>query len=875
MIDQYSEQRDSRTNRPLRAAPSHASELADLVREFATDLERGLTEPAARRRLGEVGVNRLPVPDRPPYAAIAARQMADPLVALLLAATAVSFLIGEQLEALVIAAIVVLNAVLGFVQEAGAERAVLALRKAIHPTASVIREGREREVSAEEVVPGDLLVLREGDRVAADGRVSAHERLELDESALTGESLPVPKACASVAYETVMADRSSMVFAGTGVTCGRGRAIVVATGHETEIGRIAALTANARPPLTPLQQRLGQLSRAMVALGVAVTALLTLGMLARGASLEEAFLVGVSVAVAAVPEGLAATVTIALAQGARVMAGRGAIVRRLTAVETLGAATVIAADKTGTLTINQLRVAAVKPEAGLTEYDILEAGVLASTADLVEDEGEVRVAGDPVDGAFLLALAAECGADPRTSDGRTLVRALPFDPLRKRLTTVYAENGHQRVLVKGAPETLIERSRLGAQRRRELLAEATDWASEGLRVLAVGERQVGSEGLGEEDDIDRDLEILGIVGLRDPLRPTAAESIRRARVEGVEVAILTGDHPVTAAAIARALELPDGIPLTGSQLEELDESALGAAIRDHSVFARVTPADKLRLVEALQEAGHVVAVTGDGINDTPALRRADVGVAMGRSGTEAAREAADVVLTDDDFATIVTAIGEGRRIAQNIRNFVAFLLSANLGEVVLFAIAILAGIGAPMTVVQVLTVNLLTDGLPAVALSRDPASRLTLRSRPRGQGTLFPRPLQLALLLMGIAVGLTATAAYVIGRATEPDAAQTMAFVTLATAELVLVFSIRSGMSPAWQGPRNALLVSSVLVSLLLLALSVYLAPLRDVFGTVALGSASVAIVVGLAIAPAVLTEAAKAVLRSRRGRSGSATALA
>ena len=734
MIDQHSEQR-ARTHRPLRAAAaSHASELADLVRLFATDLQRGLTEPAARLRLGEVGVNRLPVPDRPPYAAIAARQMADPLVALLLAATAVSFLIGEQLEALVIAAIVVLNAVLGFVQEAGAERAVLALRKAIQPTASVIRDGHEREISAEEVVPGDLLVLREGDRVAADGRVSADERLELDESALTGESLPVPKACASVAHETVMADRSSMVFAGTGVTCGRGRAIVVATGHETEIGRIAALTANARPPLTPLQQRLGQLSRAMVALGIAVTALLTLGMLLRGASLDEAFLVGVAVAVAAVPEGLAATVTIALAQGARVMAGRGAIVRRLTAVETLGAATVIAADKTGTLTINQLRVAAVKPEAGLTEYDILEAAVLASTADLVEDEGEVRVAGDPVDGAFLLALAAEYSADPRTLDGRTLVRALPFDPTRKRLTTVYNEDSHTRVLVKGAPETLIERSRLGNQRRRELLAEATDWASDGLRVLAVGERLVGTEGLGEEADIDRDLEILGIVGLRDPLRPTAAESIRRARAGGVEVAILTGDHPVTAAAIAQALELPDGIPLTGSQLEELDDTALGGAIHDHSVFARVTPADKLRLVEALQDAGHVVAVTGDGINDTPALRRADVGVAMGRSGTEAAREAADVVLTDDDFATIVTAIGEGRRIAQNIRNFVAFLLSANLGEVVLFAIAILAGIGAPMTVVQVLTVNLLTDGLPAVALTRDPASGLTLQSRPRGQG---------------------------------------------------------------------------------------------------------------------------------------------
>ena len=519
----------------------------------------------------------------------------------------------------------------------------------------------------------------------------------------------------------------------------------------------------------------------MVALGVAVTALLTLGMLARGASLEEAFLVGVSVAVAAVPEGLAATVTIALAQGARAMAGRGAIVRRLAAVETLGAATVVAADKTGTLTINQLRVAVVEPEEGRTRHDVLEAAVLASTADLVEDEGVIRVAGDPVDGAFLLALAAEGGADPRTSDGRTLVRALPFDPWRKRLTTVYEEDGWQRVLVKGAPETLIERSRLGAQRRRELLAEATDWASDGLRVLAVGQRVLDREGLGAGGRASTATSrswgssVSAIRFVQQPQIRSAAPAPR-----GVEVAILTGDHPVTAAAIARALELPDGIPLTGPELEELDEMALGRALRDHSVFARVTPADKLRLVEALQSAGHVVAVTGDGINDTPALRRADVGVAMGYSGTEAAREAADVVLTDDDFATIVTAIGEGRRIAQNIRNFVAFLLSANFGEVVLFAIAILAGIGAPMTVVQVLTVNLLTDGLPAVALTRDPASEQTLRSGPRGHGTLFPRRLQLALVLMGIAVGLTATAAYVIGRATEPAAAQTMAFATLA-----------------------------------------------------------------------------------------------
>ena len=407
--------------------------------------------------------------------------------------------------------------------------------------------------------------------------------------------------------------------------------------------------------------------------------------------------------------------------------------------------------------------------------------MLASTADLLDDEGGIRIAGDPVDGAFLLALAAAGGADPR-SGGRTRVRVVPFDPTRRRLTAVYEENGRRRVARErragdadrallpggeGAPPVACQGNGLG-RRTDCACSPSANECSAAIRWPTRTSSTAASRFSGSS--------ACGI-----PSVQRRADSIRRARAEGVGVAILTGDHPVTATAIARALELPDGVPLTGLQLEALDDAELGRAIQDHSVFARVTPADKLRLVEALQRAGHVVAVTGDGINDTPALRRADVGVAMGGSGTESAREAADVVLTDDDFATIVAAIHEGRRIADNIRNFVAFLLSANLGEVVLFAIAIIAGIGAPMTVVQVLTVNLLTDGLPAVALSRDPASVPTARSRPRGHDSLFPRPLQLALVLMGLAVGLAATAAYVIGRALEPDAAQTMAFATLAT----------------------------------------------------------------------------------------------
>jgi Ca2+-transporting ATPase len=514
-------------------------------------------------------------------------------------------------------------------------------------------------------------------------------------------------------------------------------------------------------------------------------------------------------------------------------------------------------------------VVVVRPEPGWTARELLEAGALASTADLIDG---VRVAGDPVDGAFLLAVAADGDADPRRVEGRERLLELPFDPRRKRLTVLYEQDGRRRVVVKGAPETLVERSCAGPKRRRDLLAAATGWAADGLRVLAVAERSLDAQVL-VDDEVDRDLEIIGLVGLQDPLRPTAADSIRRARDAGLAVAILTGDHAMTASAIARSLELDESAPLTGTELALLDDRELGESTRRHSVFARVTPADKLRLVEALQRAGHVVAVTGDGINDTPALRRADVGVAMGHSGTEAAREAAEVVLTDDDFSTIVAAIGEGRRIADNIRSFVAFLLSANLGEVVLFAIAILGGLGAPMTVVQVLTVNLLTDGLPAVALSRDPASRTTMTRRPRGHGGLFPRRLQLALGLIGLAVGLAATAAYVVGRETEPEGAQTMAFATLAVAELLLVFSIRAGSAPAWRAPRNPVLVVSVLASLALVVLTLVVPQLRQAFATVALDATSLGIVAALAMAPAALAEGVKWA-SARRGSSAEASAI-
>jgi calcium-translocating P-type ATPase len=822
----------------------HALVADDVARRLGTDPELGLAEAQAEARLAEVGPNRLERAPRPAYARIALRQFTDPLVGLLVAATVVSAAIGDGVEAAVIGAIVVLNALLGFAQESGAERAVIALRGVLELRASVIRSGREREVAAEELVPGDLVVVREGDRVPADGRLAATASFAVDQSELTGESVPEDKTTDPVPEETLLADRSCMVYAGTAVTRGRARFVVTSTGSASEVGRIAELTGRARRPTTPLQRRVGALTRVMVAVGALVTIGLAAAMVARGSSLHEAFLVGVSVAVAAVPEGLAATVTIALALGAREMAERGAIAARLSAVETLGSTTVIASDKTGTLTENRLRLAAAEPAPGRDERDLLAAAALASTARLLDEGPEPRVVGDPVDAALVLA-AHESGLT-RTGllEGRSLLHERPFDPASKRMSLVYAEADGRRAYVKGAPETILAGASGPGRDALERLAER--WAGQGLRVLAVAERPL-DEHEPHEAELDRDLRPVGLVALHDPLRPAAREAVAEARAAGVRVTMVTGDHPATARSVGRELGLDE---------------------RD--VHARVAPAEKLELVERLQAAGEVVAVTGDGVNDAPALRRADVGVAMGLAGTEAAREAADLVLTDDDFATIVAAIREGRAITDNIRKFVAFLLSANLGEVALFAVAITAGFGVPMTVVQVLLINVLTDGLPAIALARDPASPATMRRSPERGTALFPPRAWAALCGIGAVIGLVAWAAFLVGD--DGDEARTMAFATVALAELGLVFSVRSPIRPAWHAPRNPYLVGSVVLSAAVVAACVYGSALNDVVGTVPLGGAELGVVVLLALVPFATVEAGKAVLRRAGWTLGPAT---
>ncbi len=824
------------------AATPHEATAAAVAAALGADPVRGLSEREAAGRLARIGPNALERRRSPPYAAIALRQLADPLVLLLVAAAAVSAAIGEGVEAIAIGVIVLLNALLGFFQELGAEQAIMALEGSLERHANVIRDGNERRVVAESVVPGDLVVLREGDRVPADGRLASAEGLAVDESLLTGESAAEEKAVAAVAAATVLADRTSMVYAGTGVTRGRGSALVTATGPRAEAGQVAGLAAAAKPPPTPLQLRLAGLTRLMVVAGVAITVVLTAIRIAQGAPAQEAFLLGVSVAVAAVPEGLVATLTIALALGARRMAARGAIVRRLPAVETLGSATVVASDKTGTLTENDLRLKEVAPIGSHTEAEVLEAAVLASTAELLGgEEGEPRVAGDAVEAALILGAAERGVSAVRLRGAGPPLAELPFDPERRLMTVAYERDGSVRAYTKGAPEVVLARVAAGAaaEPSRRAAAQAEEWAARGLRVLAVASRQADGGAFEDLEALQSELDPVGLVALEDPLRESAPAAVGAARDAGLRVRIVTGDHPATATAIATELGLP------------LD-----------AVSARVTPAEKLRLVESLQREGEVVAVTGDGVNDAPALRRAHVGVAMGRSGTEAAREASDVVLTDDDFSTIVAAIHEGRAIADNVRKFVAFLLSANFGEVLLFAVAVVAGLGVPMTVVQILVVNVLTDGLPAVALAGDQAQPGVMRRPPERGSQLFDGASWAAVGLVGVAVGLAAIAAFMLGRGDGDGVAETMAFATLAAAELAIVFAVRSPRRAAWREPANRFLFGAVAGSAAFLLLAIYLSPLREALGTVSLDAGQLATALALALAPFVAVEAAKAVLR-------------
>ena len=912
----------------------HSREAAAIFAELKTSPESGLPAAEAARRLAEGGPNELAEAPRPTFWRMLLDQFNNFIVIILIVASAVSALIGDYVEAGAILAIVILNAVLGVIQERRAEEALAALRRMAAPEAHVIRDGHRLVVPARELVPGDIVLLEAGNYIPADLRLVESANLKIEEAALTGESVAVEKdARVTLRQDVALGDRRNTAFMGTLVTYGRGRGVVTSTGMHTQIGLIARMLQLVQEEPTPLQQRLDHLGKVLGWAALGVCTLVFLIGWARGYEPLDMFLIAVSLAIAAVPEGLPAVVTITLALGMREMIKRHALIRRLSSVETLGSATVICSDKTGTLTQNQMTVTRLwvdgvmvdvtgqgyVPEGqfhvegqkvDLDRYPgaltALWVAVLANDASLeapAEGGAGYRLAGDPTEGALIVA-AVKAGA-VRDALGHAYPRIdeVPFDSTRKRMTTVHKVHdprpddfspfydsslqGWEVVATKGAPDVILDlcTERLLVNDRPEPLDEASrrrileanhEMSKQALRVLAVAyrvDRDVPDSPA--PADVERNLTFVGLIGMIDPARPEVLPAMEKAKRAGIRTVMITGDYPETARAIAQEIGLlqPGHHVLSGSELTKLDDEELRQEVMRTDVFARVSPEHKVRIVDALKRNRHVVAMTGDGVNDAPALKRADIGVAMGITGTDVAKETADMVLTDDNYASIVSAVEQGRIIYSNIRKFVYYLLSCNLAEILIIFIAILAGLPSPLTAIQLLWLNLITDGAPALALGVEKGDPDTMDQPPRPpEEPIINRQMRVGIIVQTLAITSVTLGAYLVGLRAHPEApefAETMSFVTLSFSELLRAFTARSERYPVLKIGllTNRTMFYAVAASLVLLLAVVYVPFLQPIFNTVPLGISQWELMLPLLFVPAVAAEITKWLISRRSSR--------
>jgi Ca2+-transporting ATPase len=922
----------------------HAMSANEVIQTLSTRFGEGLTSEEAARRLEQYGPNQLAEKPRPSFFQLVLSQLNNFVVILLIVAAAVSALLGEWVEAAAILAIVVLNAILGVVQESRAEEALSALKKMAAPEAQVLRDGRRVTLPAWQLVPGDIVFLEAGNYVPADVRLLEAVNLRVEEAALTGESVPVSKVAVDhIAADAALGDRKNTAFMGTLVSYGRGKGVVVATGMRTQLGMIAGMLQSVDEEETPLQQRLDQLGKTLGWGALAVCGLVFVVGIGRElldgqfnlSALVEMFMIAVSLAIAAVPEGLPAIVTISLALGMREMVRRHALIRRLASVETLGSATVICSDKTGTLTQNAMTVTRLwvdgvtleitgsgyntcgeflrdGQKVDLREYPAattaLWVGTLNNDAQLepLESEngsGSVRIVGDPTEGSILVAAAkagifqGELGAHyPRSQE-------IPFDSARKRMVTVHhieevipedsspIYNEHVRqwytVVVKGAPDVVLQLCShyqdlqdhpqpLTEAKRQQILAANDAMTRDALRVLGLAYRLVPA--LPEEiqsETLEKDLVFVGLIGMIDPARAEVRPALEKARAAGIRTIMITGDYPNTARAIGESIGLlqPGRQVLTGHQIAEMDDATLIREIERTDVFARVSPEHKMRIVDALRANHEVVAMTGDGVNDAPAIKRADIGVAMGITGTDVAKETADMVLTDDNYASIVAAIEQGRIIYSNIRKFVYYLLSCNLAEIAtIFLSTVVIGKSA-LTALQLLWLNLVTDGAPALALGTEKGDPDIMDQPPRPpKEPIINRNMQIGILFQTLAITAVTLLAFWIG-STDPQHhlyAQTMAFVTLSVSELLRAYTARSEYYPLLKIGlfNNRWMNLAVLSSLVLILAVVYTPFLQDVFGTEALGWPQWADILPLVVIPSVVAELTKVFLLRRMRRA-------
>ncbi|HOG79368.1 MAG TPA: cation-translocating P-type ATPase [Anaerolineaceae bacterium] len=858
---------------------------------------QGLTSAEAAKRLAEIGPNEIQAAKRISAFEILLAQFKNILILILLGATIISLFLGHGIESVVIAVIVLFAVALGFVQEYRAERAIEALREMAAPTATVLRDGDDTEIPARELVPGDVILLNTGDRVPADARLLEAVNLQVEEAALTGESMPVEKHTQPLDNsELSVGDRKNMVYAGTAVTYGRGRALVAATGMQTEFGKIAQMLQTVETGKTPLQHNLDKLGAVLARAAFVVVALIVAVGLVRGQPLVEMLIFGIALAVAVVPEALPAVVTISLAIGVQKMVKRNALIRRLPAVETLGSTSVICSDKTGTLTKDEMTArqlycagevirvsgAGYAPEGEFTTPDgapaqmtpalreMLMAGVLASDTRLIRTPGEGwDIKGDPTEGALIVA-AAKAGLQKEALDAaHPRMGEIPFSSETKRMTTLHQTENGLTAYAKGAPEVILascdfaataEGSQpLDAAGREKILQQAQSMASQALRVLGIAAKPQA-----ELATAEKGMTFLGLVGMIDPPRPEAKAAIAVCADAGIRPVMITGDHPVTAQAVARELGLlqSGGRVVTGAELEEMSDEQLLKDVEEISVYARVSPAHKLRVVSAWQERGHIAAMTGDGVNDAPALKKADIGIAMGITGTDVTKEAAAMTLTDDNFASIVAAVEEGRGVFGNIKKYLMYLLSSNIGEIGLMAGSALLGLPLPLTAVQILYVNLATDGLPALALSVDPPEKDLMRRKPRNPRTgIFTRPVVTLMALGGLWSTLINLSlfSWAINSGRTLEQAMTMTFVSLVLIQFFKAYNFRSDRYSVLDKPfANKWLNLSIVWEIIMLLLIVYLPILHEPFNTYALPAADWLIVGGLAITIVPVLEIAK-----------------
>jgi len=901
---------------------------SEVLQQLHSDPAHGLTEAEAARRLEQYGPNALVEQGLKSPWKILLEQLTNVMTIILIVAAVISFFLGDLLDALVILAIVALNAALGFRQEYKAEKSMAALKQLAVPMVKVRREGHVKEISSLNLVPGDIIILETGNKVPADGRLLESPNLRLEEAALTGESEAVEKDAEAVySGEEALGDRRNMVYMGTAISYGHGLAVVTATGMQTELGHIANLMQTVEQEPTPLQQRLNRLGLVLAAAALVIVSVIFVIGLWRGDELSEVFLTAVSLAVAAVPEGLAAVVTVALSLGAQRMLQRHALIRKLPAVETLGSVTIICSDKTGTLTQNKMTVTVLdianrridlteeRVGAGLEVVKVADSsdatpiqptldllligGALCNDAVLQSDPQQphtYHVVGDSTEGALLLA-AAEFGLLKKELDQRfPRVAELPFESVRKRMTTVHrrpqsaaevparladvwSKRPHPEAgfvaFTKGAIDGLLNISnRVWVEGRLEPLDEAwrqrimaahDSLAQNGMRVLGVGLRPLEAVPAEKSaETLERDLILLGLFGMIDPPRPEVKAAIATCRTAGIRPVMITGDHPLTARYIGAELGIGDDGFLTGQELDQLSPEKLAEAAQQVSVFARVAPEHKLDLVEIYQKQGHIVAMTGDGVNDAPALKKADIGVAMGITGTDVAKEAADMVLLDDNFATIVAAVEEGRTIFDNIRKFIAYLLSCNSSELGVMLLGPLLGMPLPLLPLQILWMNLVTDGLPALALSVEPAERNIMRRPPHSTGNIFSRSIVRIIIGMGLVMTVVSLGVGYAYWQAGHDTWQTMIFTTLVMSQVFFALAIRSERDSLFTiglGSNRAM-IGAVLSTFLLQLAVIYLPFLQPIFETVPLSLPDLALALGLSTVVFWVSEVEKLIRR-------------